>query len=385
MSYDQSPVPVRRRVLCAPDKLRDAVSAAEAAGALGLGAERAGWSAREFPIADGGEGTLDVVLTHLDGEVRHTPAEDPLGRRVQARFGLLADGTAVVVAADVIGLQPLAEHERDVMRASSRGLAPLLRAAVAAGARRVVVFVGGTANMDGGLGLLVGLGAVAHDASGESLAGTGADLLVLDSIDLAAAHSTLAGVELVLASDVVSPLVGPDGAAYVYGPQKGAAPAQVALLDQAMLRLAGYVGLDPETPAAGAAGGLGYALLALGAERVGGAEVVLDLTGFASALADVDLCITGEGRVDRSSSAGKAVSAVLAACRRAGVPCVVLGGAVTSDADALYDQGAAAVLSISRCAQSLPDALRGASADLEAAARAVCGVAHTGQEPARPA
>ena len=360
------------RVLCAPDKLRDAVSAAAAASALAAGAARAHWTAREFPIADGGEGTLDVLLDHLAGEILETEAEDALGRASRARFGLLADGTGIVVAADVVGLQALSDQERDVMRTSSRGLAAPLRAAVAAGARRVVVFVGGTANMDGGLGLLVGLGAQAQDHAGRELAGAGADLLRLDALDMAPAREALDGVDLVLASDVVSPLLGPDGAAHVFGPQKGADPDQVVQLDRAMARLAALVGEDPATSGAGAAGGLGYVLLALGAERVGGADLVLELTGFAQALSEVDLCLSGEGKVDRSSSAGKAVGAVLAAARRVGIPCVVLGGALTADADELYKQGAASVLSISRGAQSLDEALQGATADLEASAHAVC-------------
>jgi glycerate kinase len=367
-------------VLCAPDKLRDAASAVEAAAALTAGATRAGWSAREFPIADGGEGTLDVLIGELGGAIHETAAEDALGRARPGRFGLLPDGTGIVVAADVIGLQELSDDERDVMRTSSRGLAAPLRAAVAAGARRLVVFLGGTANMDGGLGLLVGLGAHARDGIGRDLTGTGADLLRLDSLDLAPALAALRGVELVLASDVQSPLLGPDGAAHLFGPQKGADPEQIVGLDAAMARLAELIGTDPATPGAGAAGGLGYVLSTLGAERVGGADLVLELTGFTRALAGADLCLTGEGKVDRSSLAGKAVGAVLAACERAGVPCVVLGGALTPDADDLYAHGAAAVLSISRGAHSLPQALDGAAADLEAAAHAVCRLVATARD-----
>jgi glycerate kinase len=207
------------------------------------------------------------------------------------------------------------------------------------------------------------------------LTGTGADLSRVAALDLGPARTALAGVELVVASDVTSPLHGPDGAAQVFGPQKGAGPAEVELLDAGLARLATFLGSAADQPGAGAAGGLGAALLALGASWRSGAELVLEITGFVDQLARVDLCITGEGKVDRGTSAGKAVSAVLAACGAAGVACVVLGGVVTQEAEQLYGRGAAGVFAIGRGPEPLSDALRATAVNLAATSRAVCELA----------
>jgi glycerate 2-kinase len=368
-------------VVCAPDKFRDALTARDAAAALADGARQAGWTATPHPIADGGEGSREALAASRGGTTRDVPAQDPRGRPVRAPYLLTEDGTAVVVAADVIGLEPLAAADRDPMRGTSRGLAAPLRAAVADGARRIVVFVGGVATVDGGLGLLAALGAAPADRAGRELHGTGADLESVERLDLEPARAALGGVELVVATDVSSPLFGPAGAARVYGPQKGAAPGAVKRLDAGLRRLAPLLGPAAAQPGAGAAGGLGAAFMALGAQRASGAELVLELTGFAARLAGADLCITAEGKVDGSTAAGKAVAAVLAACVDADVPCVILGGMITDDALALYERGAAGILAIGSRPRSHKAALAATSADLRRAARAVCTLA--GQ--ARPA
>lgn len=362
----------RQRVLCAPDKFRDALDAVQAAQALADGARDAGWQPVVHPMADGGEGSLPIVLAG-GGRPETVPARDGLGRPIDAPWGLLPDGVAVVEAAAVIGLELLTTAERDVMRATSGGLAAPIRAAIEAGAGTVVVFLGGTANMDGGTGLLRGLGARLTDVDGRPLEGSGADLLQLRTLDLGPARELLGDVRLVVATDVTSPLVGPDGAAQVFGPQKGATPQQVTALDGGLVRLAALLGEVGSGPGSGAAGGLGGALLALGATARAGADVVAELTGFANRLADVDLCLTGEGRIDRGTLAGKAPAAVLERCRRAGVPCVLVGGAVTDDADELYAAGAAGVFAIGRGPCSLTDAVARTAADLRRSARAICG------------
>jgi glycerate kinase len=242
------------------------------------------------------------------------------------------------------------------------------------------VFVGGVATVDGGLGLLAALDAAPRDESGAPLAGIGHDLGRIAQLDLDAARARLRGIELVIASDVTSPLRGPAGAAHVYGPQKGADPAAVARLDAGLARLAPLLGAAAEQPGAGAAGGLGAAFMALGARRVSGADMVLDLVDFASQLEGAELCITGEGRVDRSTAAGKAVFAVLAACTRASTPCVVLGGVIADDADELYDHGAAAILAIGRGPRPVADALTTTADDLRRTARAVCALADQAAE-----
>ncbi len=363
------------RVLCAPDKFRDGLSASAAARAMSSGARLAGCTALEHPIADGGEGTIEALLANRSGAIRPVDSYDALGRAAQTRYAWLPDSTAVVVAADAIGLQSLALTDRDPLRASSRGLAAPILAAVAAGAHRIVVFLGGTATMDGGIGLLAALGAEVLDGAGRPLRGTGADLSALGHLDLTSARAALGSVELVVAHDVDSPLFGPIGAARVFGPQKGADHEAVERLDAGLLALAPRLGPAADSPGAGAAGGLGGALMALGAASTSGAELVLELTAFAEQLAGINLCITAEGAIDASTAAGKAVSAVLRACGRAGVACVVLGGTVTPAAEDLYALGAAGVFAIGRQPRSMPEALALTAPDLTLTTRAVCQLA----------
>lgn len=252
--------------------------------------------AERLPLADGGDGTAEALHAALGGEWREAAVSDPLGRPITARFLLLPDGRAVVEAAEAIGLRLLAPDELDPLAASSRGLGELvLAASAAAGASELLVALGGTATVDGGAGL----------------------------------REVLAGLPLptTAACDVASPLLGERGAARAFGPQKGASPAQVEELER---RLAGMVELAPfaELPGAGAAGGLGAALAALGATLAPGAELVLQTVGFRDRLTGARLVVTGEGVVDRTSGEGKATGAVVRLCREAGVRCVVFGGRV---------------------------------------------------------
>ncbi|MEW1722278.1 glycerate kinase [Streptomyces sp. NPDC093109] len=366
------------RVVCAPDKLRGSLDAAQAAAALAAGVRAAGGTPVEHPLADGGEGSRLTVQSARGGTTTEVATVDALGRPVRAAFGRLDDGTALVEAAEAIGWGGLTAAGHDLPAASSAGLAAPLLGAVAAGARRVVVFLGGTATMDGGTGLLAALGADLRDADGNRLRGSAADLLRTVSIDLAPARERLAGVELVVAADVISPLYGPDGAAHVFGPQKGAGPELVALLDDGLRRLAPLLGIAPDATGGGAAGGLGAALLALGAGLLPGAELIRGLTHFDRLLATADLCLTAEGKVDASTDAGKTVSAVVDACTGAGVPCVVLGGTITPDADRLYGRGATAVLPIGSEPRDLDAALLHAADDLTRTALAVCRLVRAG-------
>ena len=367
------------RVLCAPDKLRGALDAAGAAAALAAGARGAGAEAVELPIADGGEGTLDAFR---DGATLHAVAvHDALGRPRTGRIAQLDDATFLVEAAEAVPLHGLAEHERDVLRASSYGAGELIAAALDRGARRLLVAVGGTATMDGGAGMLRALGA--------RCATDGAGLLADQSLDLSGLDPRLAGgaagargadegpgphaaaVAIELLVDVAAPLTGPDGAAHRFGPQKGATAEQVEALDAAHARWAQALGIDPATPGAGAAGGLGAALQALGARTVAGADTVLDLKRFDALLAGCDVCLTAEGSVDASTLQGKAVAAVVARCAAAGVPVVVLGGRVEPEAAAeLRRRGARDVRAIGPAGRPLAEALAAAAGELEAAARA---------------
>ena len=263
-------------------------------------------------------------------------------------------------------------NRRDVMRATSAGIAPLVLAALDLGAPRIVVGLGGSATVDGGLGLLIGLGLKAFDSDGNVLRGRGMDLPAVARLELSGLDPRLARTELVVALDVDSPLAGPRGAAPVFGPQKGATPEQVIVLDDALARLEALYGERARRPGAGAAGGLGAACFLLGATPIPGAELVMQETGFADQLARVELVLTAEGAVDAQSAAGKTVARVAQAAHSAGLPCVIFGGRVDDDAAALYEIGASAVLGISRGVKPIREALRSSGDDLRAAARAVC-------------
>jgi glycerate 2-kinase len=289
-----SPRPLVRALLC-PASLKGVLSAREAAAALGSGARAAGAAAVELPIADGGEGTADALHAELGGEWREAFVSDPLGRPVSARWLLLPNGRAVVEAASAIGLPLLSERERDPLVASSRGLGELVLAALREGAGGLVVGLGGSATVDGGAGLRE----------------------VLRELP----------VPTTVLCDVRTEL---SGAARLFGPQKGASAADVAVLEDrlaAMTELAPYASL----PGAGAAGGLGAAFAALGAELVPGASAVLDLVGFDEHVAECELAITGEGQVDATTGEGKAPGVVAARCASAGVRCVVFGGRVLEE------------------------------------------------------
>ena len=284
-----------RKAVCAPDKLKGVLTAREAAGALAAGFARAGVAADEVPLADGGEGTADALHRALGGEWRTASVSDPLGREVDARFVVLPDGRAVVESAEAIGLWRLAADELDPSGASSRGLGELMLAAVDAGATRLLVGLGGTATVDGGAGLRE----------------------VVRELP----------VPVDVACDVRNPLLGERGAARAFAPQKGASRDDVGELER---RLAGMEELAPhaDVPGAGAAGGLGAALAALGARLVGGADLVLETVGFRERIRNADLVVTGEGLVDASSSEGKVAGAVVECCRAEGIRCAVFGGRV---------------------------------------------------------
>lgn len=301
------------RVLVAPDKFKGTLTAAEVAAHLAAGLRAAGHEAVELPVADGGEGTLAAALA---AGFRRVPAGP-------AAIGLRGD-TAVVELALASGLQL---GPPDPLGATSRGTGELLRAALDVGARRVVLGVGGSACTDGGAGLLTALGAQVRTAQGDPVPDGGGGLRAAASVDLRGIDPRLRDTEIVLACDVDNPLLGPRGAAAVYGPQKGATPVQVRLLEEALAHFASLVGPGAERPGAGAAGGVGYAALAvLGARRRPGIEVVLELLGFAAHLRTADLVVTGEGALDAQTLHGKAPAGVAAAARAAGVPVVAVCG-----------------------------------------------------------
>lgn len=280
------------RALLCPASLKGVLSAREAAAALARGVREARAEAHELPVADGGEGTAEVLASAVGGGWREATVSDPLGRAVSVRWLLLEDGRAIVEAAAAIGLPLLAPAERDPLRATSRGLGELVAAALESNPASLVVALGGTATVDGGAGLLEVV-----------------DRLSVPTVALCDVRTRLAD------------------AARLFGPQKGASPGDVMVLER---RLAAMEELRPfaELPGSGAAGGLGAAFASLGAELAPGAPAVLDLLGYEGHLVSSDLVITGEGRVDATTAEGKAPGEVARRALAAGVRCVVFGGRV---------------------------------------------------------
>ncbi|MGZ8603409.1 MAG: glycerate kinase [Actinomycetota bacterium] len=324
------------RVLVAPDKFRGTLTAAQAAAAIAAGwrRERPGDDVVEVPMADGGEGTLDALVAALGGELRRARASGPLGDPVDAAFGLVGTGrrTAVIELARASGLALVAPGRRDPLRSSTRGTGELLGAALAAGVDEVLVCVGGSASTDGGAGIASGLGARLLEPSGDPIPDGGAGLLRLGHVDVAGLAPGVERVRVVVATDVDNPLIGPTGAARVFGPQKGASPEDVLLLERALGHYATILhrdlGIDVRAlPGGGAAGGAGAGLIAfLGAHVRPGVEVVMDATRLRERIERADLVLTGEGRFDASSLRGKVPAGVLDEARRHRVAVAVLCG-----------------------------------------------------------
>ena len=318
----------------APDGFGGTLSPAQAATALADGWRRAaaGDEVDLAPLSDGGPGFVDVLATALpDAERITVPVEDALARTVHADL-LLHGSTAYVESAQACGLHRVSESERDPLRTTTYGVGQLLAAALDAGATRIVVGLGGSATNDGGAGLLAALGLSRSDAAGDRLAPGGLALRQLDRLS-GTLDPRLADVELVAASDVESPLLGLYGASAVFGPQKGASREDVALLDGALTRWADVLESSlgvavRDRPGAGAAGGLGAALYALGATMQPGIALVQEAVGLDERVARADLVVTGEGRFDSQSLVGKVVSGVARTAGEHAVPCVVLAGDV---------------------------------------------------------
>jgi glycerate 2-kinase len=320
------------RVVVAPDSFKGSIGAGEAAEAIAEGwrSARPGDELVCLPLADGGEGTLQV-LAATGPAARWHPVQvtGPDGRVVASRWLGLGDATAYIELAQASGLPLMAAL--DPLGAHTTGTGQLMADAIAAGARRIVVGLGGSASTDGGTGALAALGACFLDGSGRELPGGGGALRDLASADLTGLRPPPPGGVTCL-TDVRAPLLGPGGAAAVFGPQKGADAAQVAMLEAGLVRLALVLGGDPDAPGAGAAGGTGYGFAAAwGAVLTPGAVEICRAVGLEEQLSRADLVLTGEGRFDVTSGEGKITGAVLAAAVRAGVPAVLVAGIIAAD------------------------------------------------------
>ncbi|WP_329363524.1 glycerate kinase [Streptomyces sp. NBC_00669] len=335
-------------VLVAADKFKGSLTAVEVAARVTAGLHKVApeVTVTSLPVADGGDGTVDAAVA-AGFERRTARVTGPLGEPVEAAYAL-REGTAVVEMAEASGLRHLPPGVFAPLTATTYGTGELLRAALDDGARTIVLGVGGSATTDGGAGMLSALGARLLDAEGVPVAPGGAALASLATADLSALDPRLADTEIVLASDVDNPLRGPKGAAAVYGPQKGASEDDVALLDGALGQYAAVLGATlggaalsaADAPGAGAAGGIGYgALVGLRASFRPGIDVLLDVLGFAAALAQADLVITGEGSLDAQTLHGKAPVGVAAAANASGVPVVAVCGRLALSPEELAGAG----------------------------------------------
>ena len=345
------------RIICAPDSFKESLSAPEAAAAMARGIRAAlpGATVDQCPIADGGEGTVEALVQATGGTLHRTAVRGPVGKPVDATWGVLGDAageetTAVIEMAAASGLALVPEAHRDPTRTSTFGTGQLIGAALDHGARRIILGIGGSATNDAGCGAAQAIGARFLDADGRAIEQpiAGGLLERIARIDRSQLDARLADCRITVACDVTNPLTGEQGAAHVYGPQKGATPEQVRQLDAGLAHFArlcrAQIGRDVESlPGAGAAGGMGGGMVALlGATLRPGVTIVLDAVNFAARVRGCDLCLTGEGRLDGTSLSGKACLGVARAARDAGVQTVAIVGCLGENVQRTLDAGLSA-------------------------------------------
>jgi glycerate kinase len=363
-------------VLIAPNAFKNSLSAEKAAAAIGRGLaqSRLAATAECFPVGDGGDGTGDLLIDRLRAQRIPAKARDPLGNVIGTYFGMASPFTAIIEMANASGLRLVPRPARDPLHASSAGTGDLIRAALDHHANRIIIGMGGSATVDGGAGILQALGAGFYNSDGQTLTELPSQLGDLDSIDTANLDPRLAVTELIVLCDVINPLIGANGAAAVFGPQKGASPAAVKRLESGLRRFAQIVarqtGVDLSgLPRGGTAGGAAAGLHAVpGARLVSGIDYFLDITGFDEALERATHVLTGEGSIDRQTLQGKAPFGVARRAKARGIPVIALTGRRPDDMALLrpyFDE----IITINPPRTPFPVALADTAANLERAAR----------------
>ena len=375
------------KIVIAPDSYKESLSALEVAQAVEAGFRQVFPDADYVlvPVADGGEGTVDAMVAATGGRKETVTVSGPLGEPVEAFYGLTGEGdTAVIEMAAASGLALVPPDRRNPLLTSSRGTGELIRAALDAGARRFILGIGGSATNDGGAGMVQALGVRLLDLEGRELDGSGGDLARLERIDVSALDPRLAECRIEVACDVDNPLTGARGASAVFGPQKGATPEMVQALDANLARLARIVGRDlgvavDTVPGAGAAGGMGAAMLAFfGATLKPGIEIVTAAVDLDTHVRDADLVITGEGRIDFQTVHGKTPIGVARVAKRHGKAVIGIAGSLGADVGVVHAHGIDAVFSVLGKPCTLDEALRDAAANVELTARNVAAVLRLG-------
>ena len=369
------------KVVVAPNAFKGSLSASQAAAAIARGVREAFPDAEvvEVPVADGGEGTVEALVSAHGGTYQTAEVEGPLGDPLHATFGLIDGGrTGVVELASASGLTLIAGERRDPSRTSTYGFGQLLQAVRQAGAGLVIAGIGGSATNDGGAGMAQALGYRLLDVSGDELPRGGVALARLERIDPAGFDPRWHSVSVMVACDVTNPLVGPGGASAVYGPQKGADANMVRELDAALGTLAAVIERDlgkrvADVPGAGAAGGAGAGLMAfLDARLVPGAPLVVDASGLDAKLKGADLVITGEGRVDSQTAYGKAPGEVAKRAKAARIPVLLIAGSKAPGWEALRSLGVTAVVTLDEEGDNLQQLMGEAGETLRRAALRAC-------------
>ncbi|MGC7872461.1 glycerate kinase [Desulfosporosinus sp. SYSU MS00001] len=362
------------RIVIAPDSFKGCLNAIRVALAMQKGARRVFPEAEIdlIPMADGGEGTVEAVLSAVKGRKVEVSVKDPIGRRISASYGLIEnDKTAIIEMAAASGLPLLRTEERNPRITSTQGTGQLIRDALDRGVKKILLGIGGSATNDGGAGLAAALGVKLLNGQGEELPPGGAALANLQDIDLSELDSRLAEVQCEVACDVQNPLCGPEGASAVYGPQKGAKPEDIRILDAALLnfgeKLSKLSGINLlELPGGGAAGGLGAGLVGfLGAKLRPGSQMILDVAKAEEKIRHADLVLTGEGMTDFQTAYGKVPVGVAALAAKYQVPVLVVSGAVEGHPDLLGDYGVNCCFSVSEGPGTLEEAFSKGEVQIE--------------------
>lgn len=363
-------------ILIAPDSFKGTNSAARVAQLIERGMLRVIPEATilRIPVADGGEGTVEAVVTAGGGEYRTIRVTGPLGEPVEATYGVLSGGRAVIEMAAASGLPLVPPELRDPEKTTTRGTGELIRDALDQGCREFLIGIGGSATTDAGIGMACALGFEVIGADGKPCSGVGGELASIERIDSSGADPRIPEASFSVACDVQNPLYGPEGAAVVYGPQKGADEAMVKRLDAGLKRVARAIERDlgrrvAELPGGGAAGGLGAGLVGFcNAELKSGIDAVLELVRFDAMLDGVDLIVTGEGAMDGSTAYGKVPVGIARRAQMRGIPVVAIVGNIGPGAEAVYDHGIAGIMSTVPGAMPLEEALSRSAELLEDAA-----------------
>lgn len=364
------------KFVLAPDSFKESMTAQEAADAMERGIKKVIPDAEcvKVPMADGGEGTVQSLVDATGGEIIEVEVTGPDGRRVKAMFGLLGDGdTAVIEMASASGIHLIKKEERNPLHTTTYGTGELIKAALDKGVKRIFIGIGGSATNDGGAGMIQALGAKLLDESGKELAFGGGTLDRLHRVDLTSLDERVKDITIEVACDVTNPLTGEKGASHIFGPQKGATPEMVKVLDCNLVHYANIIkeqlGKDiASTPGAGAAGGLGFGLMAfLGAELKRGVELVIKYTNLEEKMQGANYVFTGEGSVDSQTVFGKTPYGVSKTAEKLNIPVIAFAGRIGDGIEVLYEHGIKSIIGILPGAVAIETALKEGAENLERA------------------